>query len=213
MPWPLPHLGTSTALNVSYKVEALAGLCYSITQHTPSSPAISPQTPAKPHPQSAKMKFTALTSLLAATAVSAVPTPEQTAADVKAFNLMSLRSASPIHFGSFSATKSSIFINLPAGKQGATCEGDPKGVATFSLKDGQLFLYDGRSTDPQQIFVDRSGMGKFYLQPYYNSGGIVLTPSRPGQDRIHHRRPTGSQEQRAQGLGPQEERRVRVPQL
>ena len=106
------------------------------------------------------MKLAALTSLLAAASVSAVPTPSSSGIEV--FNLMSLRSASPIHFGSFSAASSSIFINLPADQQGATCEGDGHGVAYFYLQDTGLFLYDGRTPKPQQIFVDRSGMGRFF---------------------------------------------------
>lgn len=106
------------------------------------------------------MKFTALASLLAA-GVSAAPAQHQARSDVKAFHLMSLRSASPIHFGSFSAVESNIFINYPQGEQAATCNGDAKGIATFSLKGGELFLYSGDANNQQQVFVDRSGMGKF----------------------------------------------------
>lgn len=115
------------------------------------------------------MKFTLLTSLLAtAASVSAVPAPapELRAAEtssvcgVEPFNLMSLRSASPIHFGSFSAAKSSVFINLPKGKQAATCDGNPEGVATFFIKDGGLYLYHAGTGKKQQIYVDRSGMGE-----------------------------------------------------
>ncbi|KAL6870183.1 hypothetical protein ACO1O0_001521 [Amphichorda felina] len=110
------------------------------------------------------MKFTALASLMAATCVSAVPTPDGAAkiecTDPEVFNLMSLRSASPIHFGSFSAALGSIFLNMPADQQGATCEGDGHGVAYFYIQDTGLYLYDGRTTKPQQIYVDRSGMGQ-----------------------------------------------------
>lgn len=107
------------------------------------------------------MKFTVLASLLAATGVTAAPAQHQAGSDVKAFHLMSLRSASPIHFGSFSAAQSNIFINYPQGEQGATCDGDAQGIATFSLKGGELFLYSGDEKNQQQVFVDRSGMGKF----------------------------------------------------
>jgi hypothetical protein len=106
------------------------------------------------------MKFTTLSALVAATGVTAVPTQLQPRGDVKAFHLMSLRSASPIHFGSFSAAQSSIFINYPQGEQGATCNGDAQGTATFSLKGGELFLYSGDAENQQQVFVDRSGMGE-----------------------------------------------------
>lgn len=111
------------------------------------------------------MKFTALASLLAATGVSAMPAQLEARGDVEAFHLMSLRSASPIHFGSFSAVQSNIFINYPKGQQGATCNGDARGLATFSLKDGQLFLYSGDENNQQQVFVDRSGMGAFLTSP------------------------------------------------
>lgn len=111
------------------------------------------------------MKFPTIIPILVA-AASALPTPQeqQTAsAGVEAFNLMALRSASPIHFGRFSATRRGIYINLPAGKQDATCEGEDSNTATFYIKDGGLFLYHDHTTKPQQVFVDRSGMGKFTM--------------------------------------------------
>lgn len=77
------------------------------------------------------------------------------AADAK-FTLMALRSASPVHFASFEAAKSSIFVNLPA--QNASCDAGPASSATFYLQDGGLFLF-AESATPQQLFTDRSGMG------------------------------------------------------
>ena len=105
------------------------------------------------------MKYATIASLLAVGA-SAAPARETRSADVKAFHLMSLRSASPIHFGSFSAAESNIFINYPQGEQGATCDGKADNSATFSLKDGELFLYNKDSPRAQQVYVDRSGMGQ-----------------------------------------------------
>ncbi|POR32154.1 Uncharacterized protein TPAR_07645 [Tolypocladium paradoxum] len=75
----------------------------------------------------------------------------------KTFDLMALRSASPIHFAPFSAANSSIFLNLK--DQGAKCEGDNHNRATFYLEDGGLFLYS-KGGKRQQMFVDRSGMGQ-----------------------------------------------------
>ena len=73
------------------------------------------------------------------------------------FSVMALRSASDIHFAHVSAAKRSVFLKLP--DQCATCDGESDGTATFYRKDGGLFLY---SVDKpvQQLFVDRSGMGK-----------------------------------------------------
>ncbi|RYO76345.1 hypothetical protein DL762_009810 [Monosporascus cannonballus] len=70
---------------------------------------------------------------------------------------MALRSASPVHFASISASQSNLFLHLP--KQGASCDVEDPGYATFSLIDGGLFLYAASAT-PQQIYVDRSGMGQ-----------------------------------------------------
>ncbi|TEA18255.1 Cell wall protein phiA [Colletotrichum sidae] len=78
-------------------------------------------------------------------------------ADAK-FQLMSLRSASPVHFSRFQAARTAFFLQLPA--QNASCDaGNDQGVATFYLQDGGLYLY---STDfpTQQAFTDRSGMGQ-----------------------------------------------------
>ncbi|KAI0869893.1 hypothetical protein GGS24DRAFT_136696 [Hypoxylon argillaceum] len=78
------------------------------------------------------------------------------------FGLLALRSASPIHFAQFGAALSSIFLDLPA--QNATCDDGSKpttaNYATFTLsEDGGLYLYAASAT-PQQLFVDRSGMGQ-----------------------------------------------------
>ncbi|OLN86996.1 Cell wall protein phiA [Colletotrichum chlorophyti] len=77
-------------------------------------------------------------------------------ADAK-FQLMSLRSASPVHFSRFQAAKGSIFLQLPS--QNATCDSEDTGAATFYLKDGGLYLYAASAT-PQQLYADRSGMGQ-----------------------------------------------------
>jgi hypothetical protein len=103
------------------------------------------------------MKFTAFASLLAA--ASAAPSKRETAA-TNPFQLMSLRSASPLHFGSLSAADGNIYVNYPKD-QGAACDGDARNLVTFTLKDGSLYLYNSDAAKQQQIYVDRSGMGEF----------------------------------------------------
>ncbi|KFA70103.1 hypothetical protein S40285_03309 [Stachybotrys chlorohalonatus IBT 40285] len=103
------------------------------------------------------MKFSGLLSLLPLAV--AAPAPAATEApQPDVFSIMSLRSASPIHFGQVSAALGNFFIHLAAPN--ATCEGDAAGPsAYFQLEDGALVLY---STDGprQQAYVDRSGMGQ-----------------------------------------------------
>lgn len=119
------------------------------------------------------MQFKTLTALTLAAAASALPTfstantngtTNGTApalpADAK-FQLMALRSASPVHFSKFQAALSSVFLQLPS--QNATCD-DREAVAaseaaTFYLQDGGLYLYAASAT-PQQLYADRSGMGQ-----------------------------------------------------
>ncbi|KZL82972.1 cell wall protein [Colletotrichum incanum] len=75
------------------------------------------------------------------------------------FQLMALRSASPVHFSRFQAAKSSVFLQLPS--QNATCDDrEADDAATFYLSDdGGLYLYAASAT-PQQLYADRSGMGQ-----------------------------------------------------
>lgn len=82
----------------------------------------------------------------------------------RAFGVMSLRSASPIHFGQVQAVQNNIFINVP--KQDAVCEIygplKPPDQAIFYIKDQILYLYTG-SGPTQKVFVDRSGFGMLNL--------------------------------------------------
>ncbi|RYP21446.1 hypothetical protein DL765_002236 [Monosporascus sp. GIB2] len=95
-------------------------------------------------------------ALLGLSSASSVPRASELHADSK-FTLMALRSASPVHFASFSAAQSNLFLHMP--RQDATCDGEDPGYATFYLNDGGLFLYAASAT-PQQIYADRSGMGQ-----------------------------------------------------
>lgn len=97
------------------------------------------------------MQFRAIIPALAGLAAAA------TIEDGATFNLMALRSASDVHFAKFSAALSSIMLNLP--EDNASCDAETDGAATFYLQDGEMYLYAASAT-PQQLFVDRSGMGK-----------------------------------------------------
>ncbi|RSM00172.1 hypothetical protein CDV31_011906 [Fusarium ambrosium] len=77
------------------------------------------------------------------------------------FQVISLRSASDIHFSKVTAANSSLFLGL--ADQGASCDrGEKPDAATFYLKSGELFLYK-TDNPPQQIYADRSGMAKAVL--------------------------------------------------
>lgn len=91
-------------------------------------------------------------SLLAASAIAA---PQKAPAT---FDVMALRSASPIHFAEVSAAKGGLFLNLPHSN--ATCEGKSSGHATFYIEGEELVLYSCKG-EKQKVFVDRSGMGAF----------------------------------------------------
>ncbi|KAH7175332.1 hypothetical protein EDB81DRAFT_769625 [Dactylonectria macrodidyma] len=88
------------------------------------------------------------------TATTAVATPLATPS---AFNILTLRSASDIHFNNFNAALGSIFLQLPDSN--ASCDATFDGSATFYLNDGGLYLYSN-SNPPQQLYADRSGMGQ-----------------------------------------------------
>ncbi|GKT40996.1 cell wall protein phiA [Colletotrichum spaethianum] len=104
------------------------------------------------------MQF-ANTLAVAASFVAAPPERHHQQHRSRYFQLMALRSASPVHFSPFQAAKSSIFLQLPS--QNASCDdSEPKDAATFYLdNDGGLFLYAASAT-PQQLYADRSGMGQ-----------------------------------------------------
>ncbi|GAP83025.1 putative cell wall protein [Rosellinia necatrix] len=113
------------------------------------------------------MYTNALSLALFAGAAMASPcttTPRDTSAIAAGdrFTLLSLRSASAVHFGQVSAALNSVFVNLPA--QNATCDDGAAptqpGYATFTLSEaGELYLYAASAT-PQQLYADRSGMGQ-----------------------------------------------------
>lgn len=140
-----------------------------------------------------QLKNIVFAASLAATAAAA-PTAES-----KTFNVISIHSGSAVQYAGFNAAKSSILAGLPS--QNASCARPEEQTATFYINHGALYLYD-QSATPQEIFVDRSGMGKS------DSLDICLVPSltqqslnRPGQDWIHDGCPACTQELRARRVG------------
>ncbi|KAM5354451.1 hypothetical protein ACJ41O_001100 [Fusarium nematophilum] len=101
-----------------------------------------------------QIKALLLAPLVAAGVVSAAPQKSTQ------FEALALRSASPIHFEGIQAAKSFISLNL--AKQGASCDRKSDNQATFNLVGDELFLYR-KSATPQQLWVDRSGMGQGVL--------------------------------------------------
>lgn len=102
------------------------------------------------------MKFQSF--LLAATPTFVAAGASTTPAN-PTFGLIAIRSGDAVQYAGFNAALSSIFVNLP--NQNASCARPNEIYATFSIQGGTLFLYDSASTTPQEMFVDRSGMGTY----------------------------------------------------
>ncbi|KAF4435753.1 hypothetical protein F53441_13457 [Fusarium austroafricanum] len=104
-----------------------------------------------------QVKAILLTPFVAAGLVNGAATPKQTI-----FQGLALRSASPVHFNYLQAANNSIDLKLK--KQGASCDNHDKKInqATFLLDGDELYLYKS-DLPPQQLFVDRSGMGQGLL--------------------------------------------------
>lgn len=83
------------------------------------------------------------------------PKPETPAADSK-FGLIAIRSGSPVQNTGITASKGSLLIG--GNQSDASCDVQGTNFATFYLKDGAAYLYAASAT-PQQLWVDRSGMG------------------------------------------------------
>ncbi|KAI5357099.1 hypothetical protein Slin14017_G124200 [Septoria linicola] len=71
------------------------------------------------------------------------------------FGLISIRSGSPIQNTGIKAANGRLTVG---GKQDASCD-KPSDFATFYIQDGEAYLY-AQSATPQQLWVDRSGMGQ-----------------------------------------------------
>ncbi|KAJ5769653.1 hypothetical protein N7520_004212 [Penicillium odoratum] len=98
-----------------------------------------------------QIKNVVFAASLAATATALPSTQSGT------FGVVAIHSGSLVQYSAFNAAKSSIFAGLPS--QNASCANAGEKDATFYLNDGALYLYD-QSATPQEIYVDRSGMGQ-----------------------------------------------------
>ncbi|KAG6069219.1 hypothetical protein E4U32_002354 [Claviceps aff. humidiphila group G2b] len=101
------------------------------------------------------MKFSAaVSSIFLAGSAIAVPTTIQTDKP-QTFDVVAVKPSSPIEDFAMGAASRGLLLDLP--NQNATCEGE-NDQATFYIEGSKLFLYS--DDKPQQIFVDRSGMGQ-----------------------------------------------------
>ncbi|KXG53356.1 uncharacterized protein PGRI_004060 [Penicillium griseofulvum] len=96
-------------------------------------------------------------NLAIAASVSAVASAAPSTGSSKTFGLVAIHSGSAVQYAAFNAAQSSLFAGLP--NQGASCARPKEQQATFYINDGALYLYD-KSATPQEIYVDRSGMGQ-----------------------------------------------------
>jgi hypothetical protein len=106
------------------------------------------------------MKTAVLASLVAAAAAAPAPQVGTPNPDLSYFQIMALRSASPIHFGQFNAAQESIWLNYQG--QNASCmAGTTDGPAYFQLNSADKTLWLYASGNPrQELYADRSGMGQ-----------------------------------------------------
>jgi hypothetical protein len=95
-------------------------------------------------------------NLAIAASVSAIASAAPSTGSSKTFGLVAIHSGSAVQYAAFNAAQSSLFAGLP--NQGASCARPKEQQATFYINDGALYLYD-KSATPQEIYVDRSGMG------------------------------------------------------
>ncbi|KAK8079167.1 hypothetical protein PG994_002974 [Apiospora phragmitis] len=96
---------------------------------------------------------------IAITAASASAVSAQTPIG-QTFGVLSIASGTPLQYAGWSASAQGIWNLGPA--QDAGCDkGAKEEFATFHLTDkSELFLFNNGQNPPQQLWVDRSGMGQ-----------------------------------------------------
>ncbi|KAF1830554.1 hypothetical protein BDW02DRAFT_94887 [Decorospora gaudefroyi] len=119
------------------------------------------------------MKFSTAAAFCSALALTSAAPCGQTQADPEikdgdVFRLITIRSGSPIQYGTVSARNRGLIVNSES-PQNATCTRDGVNEAYFKLDDGSLYL-NTQETE-LKFFVDRSGMGQGVMQ--YTSGPPV----------------------------------------
>lgn len=97
-------------------------------------------------------------AVAAAPAACPAPTGGNQSTTSKTFGVMSIHSGSSVHYAGWGASLNTLGAGLK--DQGASCDaGEKTNTATFYIQDGALYLY-AQSATPQEVWVDRSGMGK-----------------------------------------------------
>ncbi|KAK7912097.1 hypothetical protein PG985_014578 [Apiospora marii] len=96
------------------------------------------------------------------------------------FGVLSIASGTALQYAGWSASSRGIFANGPA--QDASCDkGAKEEFATFHLNEaGELFLFNNGQNPPQQLFVDRSGMGQGIMGYTTGAEPIVRNGERAG---------------------------------
>lgn len=126
------------------------------------------------------MKFTtAAIAATAATLVSASPCGnplDQKINDNDVFNILTIRSGSDIQYGRVQAANGGLLINTAS--QNASCGPENPNYASFQLSKGDLYLYT--ANPPQQMYVDRSGMGQGVIRYTTGVQGIGRNQERTG---------------------------------
>lgn len=119
------------------------------------------------------MKFTTA-ALAAATAAIVSASPVATSdnatkiATGDVFTLMTIHSGSDLQYASVQAAAGGLRVNM--AKQGASCDKDVNYASFYLTEAGELFL--NTDNPPQQMFVDRSGMGQGVVQYTTGAQGI-----------------------------------------
>jgi hypothetical protein len=111
------------------------------------------------------MKFTTAAVIASAAGLATALPTDSKIKDGDVFTIQTIRSGTAdLQYNTIQAVQNSLVIN--AGQQNASCGPEPHNYASFQLNNGTLYLYT--ANPPQQMFVDRSGMGQGVIQ--YTTG-------------------------------------------
>ncbi|KAL1800540.1 hypothetical protein ACET3X_000882 [Alternaria dauci] len=111
------------------------------------------------------MKFTTAAVVATAAGLAAAAPTDSKIKDGDVFSIQTIRSGTvDLQYNNIQAAQNSLVIN--AGQQNASCGPGAPNYASFQLNNGTIYLYT--DNPPQQLFVDRSGMGQGVIQ--YTTG-------------------------------------------
>ncbi|CAG5146022.1 uncharacterized protein ALTATR162_LOCUS1811 [Alternaria atra] len=120
------------------------------------------------------MKFTTAAVVAAAAGLATALPADAKIKDGDVFTIQTIRSGSDLQYNTWKAVQNSLVIN--AGEQNAACGPEPHNYASFQLNNGTLYLYT--ANPPQQLFVDRSGMGQGVIQYTTGAQGMARNGER-----------------------------------